>query len=271
MKRTRTCWLVGMILLAPSAARARQETVPCVCVPPRPPVTIRLGCADAKGVPDKTHCARTGGGTIDVRQPAPDTVVVTLAGVAVGSAHPVGGADTSFHFDLSQGFTVVFERPDVKCATLTVQGRLVGVLRGGCRSGAGTSEACAAVSCEGPEGGPALASFCLPAQAVGPKDNQSVYVRGAPVCVPVGPGCYTLRETFAVHAAGGGFPGHVSSAEFAPAPALNPAWISYGEPFRGVAKRDFGFQVILKVAPAPPGTPAPAPAPAPKPAETPTK
>jgi hypothetical protein len=38
------------------------------------------------------------------------------------------------------------------------------------------------------------------------------------------------------------------SAEFAPDPALDPLWISYHEPFHGVKKDSFGFQIILKVA-----------------------
>jgi hypothetical protein len=38
------------------------------------------------------------------------------------------------------------------------------------------------------------------------------------------------------------------SAEFAPDPAIDPLWLSYKEPFHGAAKKDFGFQVILKVA-----------------------
>ena len=38
------------------------------------------------------------------------------------------------------------------------------------------------------------------------------------------------------------------SAEFAPDPALDPLWISYREPFHGAIKRDFGLQIILKVA-----------------------
>ena len=45
-----------------------------------------------------------------------------------------------------------------------------------------------------------------------------------------------------------GFCGKASSAEFAPDPALDPLWISYWEPFHGAAKKDFGFQVTLKVA-----------------------
>jgi hypothetical protein len=40
-----------------------------------------------------------------------------------------------------------------------------------------------------------------------------------------------------------------ASAEFAPDPALDPLWISYWEPFHGAAKKDFGFQLTMKVAP----------------------
>jgi hypothetical protein len=81
----------------------------------------------------------------------------------------------------------------------------------------------------------------------------SVYLRDKPVFVPVLAGCYTLHQTWSLWASHpcGGFPGKESSSEFAPAPALDPAWISYGEPFHGVVKKDFGFQVIMKVAPAP--------------------
>jgi hypothetical protein len=44
-------------------------------------------------------------------------------------------------------------------------------------------------------------------------------------------------------------PCKTASAEFAPDPALDPLWISYWEPFHGAQKKDFGFQVVLKVAP----------------------
>jgi hypothetical protein len=45
------------------------------------------------------------------------------------------------------------------------------------------------------------------------------------------------------------FPCKAASAEFAPDPALDPLWISYWEPFHGAIKKDFGFQVIIRVAP----------------------
>jgi hypothetical protein len=67
--------------------------------------------------------------------------------------------------------------------------------------------------------------------------------------VPVGK--YALREVFGVQAAHPCkvLPCKAASAEFAPDPALDPLWISYWEPFHGAQKKDFGFQVIVKVSP----------------------
>jgi hypothetical protein len=39
----------------------------------------------------------------------------------------------------------------------------------------------------------------------------------------------------------------VALAELTPDPALDALWIRYWEPFHGASKKDFGFQVILKV------------------------
>ena len=67
--------------------------------------------------------------------------------------------------------------------------------------------------------------------------------------MPIVAGKYCLRRTFVASASA-----HKCllckgpSAEFAPDPALDPLWISYKEPFHGAIKKDFGFQVILKVA-----------------------
>ena len=82
-------------------------------------------------------------------------------------------------------------------------------------------------------------------------ENLSVNDREGPTTVVIGPGKYCLHQTFAVTAS---HPhtltcAKASSAEFAPDPALDPLWISYWEPFHGAIKKDFGFQVVLKVAP----------------------
>jgi hypothetical protein len=60
---------------------------------------------------------------------------------------------------------------------------------------------------------------------------------------------YTLAQSFVVSA---GHPQSLrpckaASAEFAPDPALDPLWISYWEPFHGAVKKDFGFQITIKV------------------------
>ena len=79
-------------------------------------------------------------------------------------------------------------------------------------------------------------------------ENLSVNDHAGPVGVPVRPGLYTLRQTFHLAAAHPRslWPCRPASAEFAPDPALDPLWISYWEPFHGAAKKDFGFQVVLK-------------------------
>jgi hypothetical protein len=64
-------------------------------------------------------------------------------------------------------------------------------------------------------------------------------------------GKYTLHQLFGITAAHSRslLPCKAASAEFAPDPALDPLWISYWEPFHGANKKDFGFQITLKVAP----------------------
>jgi hypothetical protein len=62
------------------------------------------------------------------------------------------------------------------------------------------------------------------------------------------PGKYTLRQTFSISAHSKCLLCKRPSAEFAPDPALDPLWINYFEPFHGVKKDSFGFQVVLKVA-----------------------
>ncbi|HKB40135.1 MAG TPA: hypothetical protein VKD72_27115, partial [Gemmataceae bacterium] len=72
-----------------------------------------------------------------------------------------------------------------------------------------------------------------------------------PKKIPVQPGKYVLHQTFTITAESSCFLCKRPSAEFAPDPALDPLWISYWEPFHGVIKKDFGFQVTLKVSEVP--------------------
>ena len=67
--------------------------------------------------------------------------------------------------------------------------------------------------------------------------------------IAVVPGKYALHQAFHVGASHPKtcLPCKAASAEFAPDPALDPLWISAFEPFHGASKKDFGFQITLKV------------------------
>jgi hypothetical protein len=253
-----TALLAGLALAAvPARAQVGEKTK----VPPGTPVTITVSSAPAAAppasfilgprhghaVPSRCGCTHTGGGNIDIAQPTPDALVITMSGIAVAYGTPCGGSTAAMNFDLEQCFEVSFDNPKLKKAKLTVEARVIGLLRSHCKGGtAGYANACAAVA----SGPAALVSLCVPPHAVATGENLSVNDHDGPVSVPITAGKYTLHQTFRVSAAAPRslLPVRGPSAEFAPDPALDPLWISYKEPFHGAAKKDFGFQVTLKLA-----------------------
>jgi hypothetical protein len=215
--------------------------------PAGPAVSIALGSRHGHVTPSRVGFTHTGGGNIDVAQPAPDTVIITMTGVAVAGAHPCKDSVAALHFELNQCFEIKFDDPKLKGAKLSVEARVIGLLRG---QGKGTAEegpACATVS----SGPVQIATVCAPHHSVSCAENLSINCKEGPVIVPVTAGQYTLHETFLVQASHPHslLPCKAASAEFAPDPALDPLWISYWEPFHGATKKDFGFQVIVKVLP----------------------
>jgi hypothetical protein len=240
---------------APAGAQAQKVVPPgtpvtITVVPaaaPAPPVSIALGSRHGHVTPARHGCTHTGGGNTDVAQPGPDTLVVTMSGVVVAYGSPKGGS-AAMNFDLEQCFEVSFDSPKVKKAKLTLEARVIGLLRSHCKGGsAGFDNACASVT----SSGAALVQLCLEPHAVGGGENLSVNDRdGAAGVGNLPAGKYTFHQTFAINALGPKtlLPVKAPSAEFAPDPALDPLWISYKEPFHGAAKKDFGFQVTLKVA-----------------------
>jgi hypothetical protein len=217
---------------------------------PAPPVSIILHDRHGHVTPVKGRCTHTGGGLIDVATPAPDTVIITMSGAVV--------ANSVMRFELEQGFEVSFDDPKVKRAKLTLEGRVIGLLRGE-RKGCGEySDACAQLLC-----GPAeVVSLCVPPHSACDCQSLAVNDHDGPVAVPAVPGKYCLHQTFAIAAHTESCICKRPSAEFAPDPALDPLWINYWEPFHGVNKKDFGFQVVLKVAPDEGGGSSPAALPA---------
>jgi hypothetical protein len=215
--------------------------------PPAPPVSINLKGRHGQVVPHRDGCTHSGGGNIDVAQPTPDVLVVTMSGVVVAAGSPCGTSSAMMDFDLSQCFEVTFDKTDLKKAKMTVEGRLIGLLRGGKKGCASESKGCATVGCEAAAH---LVGLCLPDHSVCDCDNLSINDREGPVTVPITPGKYTLEQTFHIEATQGRsiLPCKPASAEFAPDPALDPLWISYWEPFHGATKKDFGLQITIKVA-----------------------
>jgi hypothetical protein len=218
-----------------------------------PAVTIDLGNRQGEGRPARQGFTHTGGGNIDVQQPAPDTVVITMTGVAVAGGHPCKDSLAAISFDLAQEFEVSFAKPTTKSAKLTIEARVIGLLRShqhGCGSASINCPAHAAVSVGGQITGPALVELNMPGRSVAAGENLSVNDRQGPIAVKVTAGKYTLHQHFGIQATHPKklLPCKAASAEFAPDPALDPLWISAFEPFHGAIKKDFGFQVTVKVA-----------------------
>src|SRR3954452_15388928 len=94
-----------------------------------PAVTIDLGNRQAEGRPTRQGFTHTGGGNIDVQQPAPDTVVITMTGAAVAGGHPCKDSLAAIAFDMAQDFEISFAKPDRKTAKLTIEARVIGLLR----------------------------------------------------------------------------------------------------------------------------------------------
>src|SRR6266436_4091993 len=103
-----------------------------------PLVNISLGARHGHATPTRQGFTHTGGGNIDVAQPSPDTVVVTMTGVAVAGGHPCKDSVARMTFELEQCFEVKFENPKVKQAKLTLEGRVIGLLRSH-KKGAGSA------------------------------------------------------------------------------------------------------------------------------------
>jgi hypothetical protein len=241
------CLSLGLSVLAmpkPAAQAQEKATVPAggtvtvkvaAAAPAAPQVSITLFERHGHVTPIKGKHTHTGGGLIDVATPSADTVVITMSGAVV--------ANSEMKFELEQCFQVNFDDPKLERAKLTIEGRVIGLLRSHCKGNAEQGEACATVHC-GPQ---ALLSMCVPPHSVSGGENLTINCHGGPVSGPVVAGKFTLHQGFAIRAHSDCVLLKRPSAEFAPDPALEPLWISSTEPFHGIAKKDLGFQVILKV------------------------
>jgi hypothetical protein len=248
--------MVGAASLMPIALKANNQpakaapgqplNITVTTATPAPDVSLSLGTRSSRVTPVRSGHTHTGGGNIDVQQPSPDTIVVTMAGVAVAYGSPCNGAMASQVFDLIQQFEVSFDKPTVKAAKLTIEGRVIGFLRS---HKVGSADECASASISGAPGTGLV--LTMPNHGVAGGESISVNDKEAPPGVVVQAGKYVLNQSFRVSATQPKCVGpcRAPSSEFAPDPALDPLWISPKESFRGAKKGDLGFQVTVKVAP----------------------
>src|SRR5262245_23625105 len=77
--------------------------------PSGPAVTISPGYAPGHVTPRRKGFTHTGGGNLDVAQPVPDTLLVTMTGVTVAGGQPCKDSVATLSFDLEQCFEVTFD------------------------------------------------------------------------------------------------------------------------------------------------------------------
>ncbi len=248
--------LMGWCVFGLAAPAFGQDAAP---TGPRPPVEIVVTPGQASAVPVKRGVAYVNGGVIDVTQPNPTTMVVTMTGLTAADADLLRASVAQYQFELAQDFEVVFNSKRVKSAKLTVESRVVGLLRtefnheAGCLhfrkkwATAETQDAVTTVNC----GSAQVVTVTLPGRATPGCDDLSVYDHFGPVAAEVGAGTYSLSETWGFGVTHPAFQCRGASAEFSPQPSYIPSgyWLSDFRPFNGLATRDFGFQMTLKVMP----------------------
>ncbi len=174
---------VGLVL--PLAGQAADAPAP----------VLTLNEREGRVTPHREGFQHTGAGEIDVAQPAPDTIVVTMTGVTVAGPHPCKDSAASMDFDLAQCFEVALDKAEGKKIKLTVTARVIGLLRSEAK-GKGTAEesGCVTVS---PLAGGEVASVTVPAHTVAAGESLSINdLDSTGQTSRVAPGKFSLHQTF---------------------------------------------------------------------------
>ena len=248
MRTRRSLLLAGLAaLLGPAAVHAADP-------PAGPAYQIVLRSRHAEVAPNRTKDAETGGGSILVEQPEPNTIVVTMGGSAVvGSDCHESAAGIDFVLD--QGLEIVPLRPGARPPRIGLVGRVVGTLQvtDPCKCGkhckpCGSAEQGPAVASLG-SGDASLLALSVPPAAVSCGQELAINNRDGPVECPAAPGCYRLSGSFRIGVTQGKgvFHRQAAVADFDPAPQLDAFWADALKPFRALPRRDFGFKVVVRV------------------------
>jgi hypothetical protein len=237
---------VGLIALLGPA-------VVCAADPPAGPAyQIVLRSRHAEVTPTRTKDAQTGGGSIVVEQPEPNTIVVSMAGSAVVGSD-FHGSNAALDFNLEQCLDIVATRKGVRPPRIGMVGRVVGTLQ------VTDPGKCSSKSCGTAEQGPATAFLTLgeanllsvnvKSSNVSCGQESSVNFRDGPVETVATGGSYRLTGSFRIGATQGlgVWNRQAAVADFDPAPQLDGFWADVLKPFRAVPRRDFGFKIVLRV------------------------
>jgi hypothetical protein len=217
-----------------------------------PAYQIVLRSRHAEVTPSRTREAQTGGGSIVVEQPDPNTIVVTMGGSAVVGSD-CRGSSASIDFNLEQDLDIFATRTGVRPPRVGMVGRVIGTLQ--------VTEAgkCTGKPCGTAEQGPAmgallmgptnLLSVSVKPSAVACGQELAINHRDGPVEAPAVVGSYRLIGSFRVGVTQGNgvFNRHAAAADFDTAPQLDAFWSDILKPFRSVPRREFGFRLVLRV------------------------
>jgi hypothetical protein len=246
--------LAGLIVLSGTVAVFAADLPPISTVGPAYQIVLRS--RQAQVTPTRTKEAQTGGGSVLVEQPEPNTVIFTLAGSAVVGSDCCGGSSAAIDFNLTQDMDIIPLRKGLRPPRLGLVGRLVGTLQvtdpcrccGKCSKPCGTAEqgpATAAVSM----GEANLLTIAIQPASVTCGQDLLINHRDGPVECPGVEGCYHLVASFRLGATQGKgcFNRQFAVADFDPAPELDAFWADALKPFRAVPRRDFGFKIVVRV------------------------
>ena len=257
MLNRRSLLLAGLVvLLRPAAVDAADP-------PPGPAYQIVLRSRHAEVTPNRTKGAETGGGSILVEQPEPNTIIVTMGGSAVVGSD-CHGSSATMDFNLEQEFEIIPTRPGVRPPRVGLVGRVVGTLQvsdpskkggKGCDTDAGKwCKPCGSAE-QGPAtaclalGGTSLLSINVEPSAASCGQELSINHRNGPVEARAAVGDYRLSGSFriGVNQGKGVFNRQFAVADFDPAPQLDAFWSDALRPFRAVPRKDFGFKIVVRV------------------------
>jgi hypothetical protein len=216
-----------------------------------PPYQIVLRSRGAQANPTKSKDAQTGGGTVLVEQPEPNTIVIAMTGAAVAGSE-FHGSSAGIAFELDQALDIIPTRARLRPPRIAMVGKVVGTLQvtdpGHHCKACGLAEQSVGTASLVCGDAPVLSVIVKPSSA-GPGTPVSVNNREGPVETIGAVGSYSLKQSFAISVfqTKGVFNRQYAVADFDPAPELDGFWADALKPFRAVARKDFGFRVILRV------------------------